>query len=75
MKKSELKELMNKHGIIECELNDVCNFVSELLHRKAREIEQMEPYATKTIAELDKAAYEAFVLIDDIEAIMEGEDE
>ena len=70
MKKNELKELMQKHCIVESELSDVCDFVSELLHLRARELEAEEPYATRTIKKYDDAAYEAYDLIEYLEEIM-----
>lgn len=74
MKKSELKKLMNKCYIFN-DYESVCDFVSEVLYRRAKEIEATEPYATKTIKEYEDAAYKVFELIDYIEGIMEGEDE
>ena len=74
MKKSELKELMQKHCIVECELDDVCDFVSELLYRRAKDLEVDEPYATRTIQKYEEAAYEAFDLINYI-AELEEDDE
>ena len=73
MKKAELKEIMKQYCIVDCELNDVCDFVSEMLHRRARELEAAEPYATNTIKKLDDAAYEAYDLIDYLEEIMNAE--
>lgn len=75
MKRSKLKEIMMQYGIVESELMSVCDFVSELLHQRALEIEKEEPYATNTIAEYEDAAYKAFELMDYIEEILEGEDE
>lgn len=74
MKKSELKEIMNKHYIFD-DYESVCDFVSEVLYKRAKEIETTEPYATKTIKEYEDAAYKAFELIDYIDGIMEGNDE
>ena len=70
MQKAELKEIMKKYGIVECELDDVCDFVSELLHRRARELEEEEPHATRTIKKYDDAAYEAYELIEYLQDIM-----
>ena len=74
MKKSELKEIMQKYCIVESELDDVCDFVSELLHRRAKELEANEPYATRTIQKYEEAAYEAWDLIDYIADIEEDEE-
>lgn len=73
MKKTELKEIMEKHCLLECELEDVCDFVSEVLYKRAKELEAEEPYATKTIRRYEDAAYEAFDLIDYLEEIIEEE--
>jgi uncharacterized protein YaaN involved in tellurite resistance len=66
----ELKELKKEYLIYD-DTEDVLNFVSELLHRRAREIEKNEPYATVTIDFLDKAAYEVWDLIDYISELEE----
>lgn len=74
MKRSELRKVMEEYCIVECELDDVCNFVSELLHRRAKELEKEEPYATRTIQKYEEAAYEAFDLIDYLSEIEEDEE-
>ena len=58
----ELNELKKRYCIYD-DIEEVFDFVSEVLHRRAREIEKNEPYATNTIAFLDKAAYEVWDLI------------
>lgn len=58
----EFDELKKKYMIYD-DIEQVLDFVSELLHRRAREIEKEEPYATKAIDRLDKAAYEVWDLI------------
>lgn len=73
MKRSELKEIMKKYCIVECELDDVCDFVSELLHRRAKELEANEPYATRTIQKYEEAAYEVWDLLDYLSDIEEDE--
>ena len=59
----ELNELKKQHRIYD-DTDDVLNFVSELLHRRAREIEKDEPSAWRTVEFLDKAAHEVWDLID-----------
>ena len=59
----ELNELKKEYHIYD-DTDDVLDFVSELLHRRAREIEKNEPSAYRTIEFLDKAAYEVWDLID-----------
>lgn len=66
MKKSVLKTLMKEHCIVDCELEDVIDFVSDLLEAEAKHIEQTEPYATVTIDRLNRAAYEVYNLHDTI---------
>ena len=75
MTKAKLKKLMEKYLIFENDIDYVCNFCSELLEEKAKELEENEPYATNTIKRYKDAAYEVFDLIDYIDEIMEGEDE
>ena len=59
----EFNELRKKYSIYD-DIDDVLDFVSELLNRRAREIEKNEPYAWKVVEFLDKAAYEVWELID-----------
>ena len=58
----ELRELKKSNCIYD-DIDDVLDFVSELLHRRAKEIERDEPYATHTITALKNAAYEVWDLI------------
>lgn len=66
----EFNELRNKYSIYD-DIDNVLDFVSELLNKRAREIEKDEPYATKTVEFLDKAAYEVWDLIDYISELEE----
>jgi uncharacterized protein YaaN involved in tellurite resistance len=66
----ELSELKKRYCIYD-DTSDVLDFVSELLYRRAREIEKEEPYATRTIDFLDKAAHEVWELIDYISELEE----
>jgi len=75
MKKTELKKLMSKYMVFGNDIDYICNFCSEVLEAKAKELEETEPYATNTIKRYKDAAYEVFDLIDYIEEILEGEDE
>ena len=68
----ELNKLRKKYSIYD-DIDDVLDFVSELLHKRAREIEKNEPSAWKTIDFLDKAAYEVWDLIDYISELEEEE--
>lgn len=67
---NEFKELKKKYCIYD-DIDDILDFVSELLHRRARELEKNEPYATREIEFLDKAAYEVWDLIDYISELEE----
>jgi hypothetical protein len=66
----EFHELKAKYGVYD-DIDDVLDFVSELLHRRAREIEKDEPHATHTVEFLDKAAYEVWDLIDYVSELEE----
>lgn len=66
----EFNELKKKYSIYD-DTDDVLDFVSELLHRRAREIEENEPSAYRTVEFLDKAAYEVWDLLDYISELEE----
>ena len=66
----EFNELKKKYCIYD-DTDQILDFVSELLNRRAREIEKEEPYATRTIDFLDKAAQEVWELIDYISELEE----
>ena len=59
----EFNELKREYSIHD-NIDEVLDFVSELLNKRARELEKEEPYATIMIDSLDKAAYEVWELID-----------
>ena len=67
---NELNELRKKYCIYD-DMDDVLDFVSELLHKRAREIETNEPYAVRTINDLDNAAHEVWDLLDYISELEE----
>ena len=66
----EINELKKEFSVYD-ETGDVIDFVSELLHRRAREIEKDEPSAWRTVDFLDKAAHEVWELIDYISELEE----
>ena len=74
MTKEKLKVLMEKEYVFENDIDYICNFCSELLEERAKELEETEPYATKTIKRYKDAAYEVYDLINYIEEIMEREE-
>ena len=59
----EFNELKKRYSIHD-DIDQVLDFVSELLNKRARELEKECPYATRSIDSLDKAAYEVWNLID-----------
>lgn len=71
MTKAELKKLMKEHCIAPSELDDVIDFVAELLYMRRRELEDKEPYATRTIDILFNAEREVYDLIDYISELEE----
>lgn len=66
----EFKTLKKKYRIHD-DIDNVLDFVSDLLNKRARELEKEEPYATRVIDLLDKAAYEVWDLIDYISELEE----
>jgi len=66
----EFHELKKKYCIYD-DIDDILDFVSELLHKRAKELEATEPYAMREIDFLTKAAYEVWDLIDYISELEE----
>ena len=64
MTKAKLNELMKQHCIVPSELDDVIDFVAELLYLRRRELEDNESYATRTIDILVNSEREVYDLID-----------
>lgn len=71
MTKEKLKETMHQYCICQAELDDVISFVADLLYIQARELEEKEPYATRSIDLLHSASREVDNLIDYISDIEE----
>ena len=71
MTKSKFEELMQEHHITKYELDDVIDFVAELLYLRRRELEDNEAYATRTIDILCNAEREVYDLIDYISELEE----
>lgn len=69
MTKTKLKKLMDQYCIVPSELDDVFAFVSDLLYLQAKELEENEPYATRSITQLHNAAHEVDGLIDYIDEL------
>ena len=71
MTKTQLNNLMDKHCIVPSELDDVLDFVSELLFLRRKELEKSEPYAVRSINALENAEYEVYDLIDYVSELEE----
>ena len=71
MTQKELKKLMDEHCIVPSELDDVIDFVSALLYMRRKELEDNEPYATRTIDMLFNAEHEVWDLLDYISELEE----
>ena len=67
MTKEKLKEIMNRHCIVGCEVEDVIYFVQDLLEFQANELKVNEPYATRSIDRLESAAREVWYLLEYLE--------
>ena len=71
MTKTEFKKLMKEHCIVPSELDDIIDFVSALLYMRRKELEDNEPYATRTIDMLLNAEHEVLDLLDYISELEE----
>ena len=71
MTRKEFKKLQEKYMIFDCEIDDVISFVEELLHHQAEEIKEKEPYAWRTIQEIEVAANRVWNLQDYIGDVTE----
>ena len=71
MTKTELKNLMDRYCILPSELDDVLDFVSDLLYFRRKELEKNEPYAVRTHNALENAEHEVYDLIDYISELEE----
>ena len=71
MTKTQLNKLMDKYCIVPSELDDVLDFVSDLLYFRRKELEESEPYAVRSINALENAEHEVYDLIDYISELEE----
>lgn len=71
MTKTKLQEIMKRYYIIESELDDVFNFVSDILYFRRQELEESEPYAVRSINALENAEHEVYDLIDYVSELEE----
>ena len=75
MTKEKLEELMDKYLILDHDIEYMCEFCSELLEERAKDIEKSEPYAVNAIKRYKEAAHEVYDLIEYIDEICLGDDE
>jgi hypothetical protein len=73
MTKETLNKLMKTYCIVPSELDDIIPFVADLLYLEARELEEKEPYAIRTIGSLYDASRQVDSMIDYISEIEENE--
>ena len=71
MTREQFKEIMKRHCIVDCEVEDVIYFIQDLLEFQADEIKEKEPYATRAIDRLESAAREVWDLLEYLEDVME----
>ena len=70
MTREQFKEIMKKHCIVDCEVEDVIYFVQDLLEFQADELKENEPYAIRAIDRLESAAREVWNLVDYLEEFL-----
>lgn len=58
MTKDKIKEKLSEYVLLECEVEDICNFLSDMFDELAKETEAKEPYAANTIQKYRIAAAE-----------------
>ena len=71
MTKTELSKLMKRYCVFACELDDVFNFVADILYFRRKELEAGEPYAVRSINALENAEHEVYDLIDYVNELEE----
>ena len=71
MTKTQLKEIMRRHCIVDADLGYVFDFVSDLLYYRRKELEESEPYAVRSINALENAEHEVYDLIDYVSELEE----
>lgn len=62
--REKFSKILNDHGIIGEDIEDILCAVSDMLECAAKHIKDTEPYATNTIARLENAAREVYDLND-----------
>lgn len=65
--KERFEEAKKEHTMLDTEeAENACQFVSKLLQLLSEHIEEEEPYATRSIKELNDAEHKAYHAIDDL---------
>ena len=67
MKKEKIQQIMYKHNILACDVENAIEFVRDLLEMQATELEENEPYAVRTIDRLWNAARDVIDLLEYVE--------
>lgn len=75
MTQKKLHKIMEDYNITPYELDDVISFVADLLYVQARELEEEEPYATRTIDSLYAASREVDGLVDYVADVNDNDEE
>ena len=71
MTRAELKNIMRRYTILDCEVENAIEFVRDLLEAQAEELEKNEPYATRTINRLWDTSRDVGELLEYVETAME----
>lgn len=71
MNRTQLNGIMKRNAILECEIDDAIAFVSELLEQQVKELREKEPYAVRTIQELETAVNNVWNLQDYVSELEE----
>lgn len=64
--KKKFEEILESHGIFGEDVESILYAVSDMLTFVADKTKQEEPYATTSISNLEKAAYEIFSIASDM---------
>ena len=75
MIKAELNEIMIRNTMSPCEIDDAIAFVAELLEHQMEELSEKEPYATRTIRNIENAAGIVWDLQNYVSEVEDDEDE
>ena len=73
MTHKQLKDIMQRNLIVDCEIFDTIAFVTELLEHQAEELEANEPYATRSIRDIESAANIVYNLQDYVSELEDDE--